>query len=137
MQPDSSTARALLSTLRALRAEPARAAELYPQLYAASFFALVEAGSEGSPEAFSFLTYACADATRELPVFTRREYKLDSMPADAVLIGVPGPVLWPRLLTVVDWASCNVAVDPGQPHGIRLTEPMVLGMVSKYTKSAN
>jgi hypothetical protein len=40
--------------------------------------------------------------------------------------------LWIKLLDVIENAKCQVAIDPGQPHGIRLTKEMVLGMISSY-----
>ncbi|MGH2524168.1 MAG: SseB family protein [Anaerolineales bacterium] len=132
MHPEISKPEALLRTLRTLRADPAQAVDLYRLLYSASFFAFVEPGSEHNPQALSFLTYACADGTRELPLFTLRDYVLSGMPGDAGLVGISGPALWPRLIAVVDWSSCCIAVDPGQAHGIRLTQPMVLGMIRKY-----
>ena len=48
-----------------------------------------------------------------------------------VFVTVVGAVLWPRLLDVIRAAGgCLIAVDPGQSHGIRLSDGMILGMIS-------
>ena len=127
----------LLTTLKALRTDPARVVDLYRQLHSSTLLALVESGSETTPNSLSFLSYEGADGIRELPLFTRREYNLAGMPPDAVLIEVSGPVIWSRLLEVVDWSTTQVAVDPGQPHGIRLTQVMILGMVKTYARASS
>ena len=118
--------------MRALRSDPARAAELYAQLYVATFLAVVRSGSEQALAQALFLTYPTQDKIRELPLFTRREFVLPNLPADSVLISVSGPALWPRLLDIVKTGECEAAVNPGEKHGIRLKREMILGMVSKY-----
>ena len=123
---------ALLDTLKALPTDPARAVELYSQLYAASFIVIVQAGTEASLSSALFLTYPTPDDIRELPVFSGREFVLPNLPADAVSVTVAGSALWPRLLSVVKTGECEAAVDPGQTHGIRLRHEMILGMVSQY-----
>jgi len=122
----------LLKTLRALPTDPGRVVDLYSQLYAESFLAFVQAGSETNLGSALFLTYPTQSQLRELPVFTSREFVLPNMPADAVLITVPGSALWPRLLDIVKTGECEAAVDPCQKHGIRLKREMILGMISKY-----
>jgi hypothetical protein len=119
----------LLDTLRALRADPGRAVGLYEQLYRESFFALVQAQSETDLQAYLFLNYPTADGLRELPLFTKREFVLPGMP-EASLVQINGPQLWPRLLDIVETRKLEAAVDPGQPHGIRLTREMILGMTT-------
>ena len=121
----------LVETMQALRSEPARAVDLYRELFEGSFIVLVQAGSEASPESMLFLTYPSTGG-QQLPVFTRRDYILADMRGDAIAVSLDGPVLWPRLLEVIGPETCTVEVDPGQPHGIRLLRNMVLGMVAKY-----
>jgi hypothetical protein len=123
---------ALLETLRALPADPSRVVDLYSQLYAASFIAVVQAGTEASLSSALFLTYPTPDNIRELPVFTCREFVLPNLPAEAVSITVQGSALWPRLLAIVKAGECEAAIDPGQKHGIRLRHDMILGMISEY-----
>jgi SseB protein N-terminal domain len=127
----------LLETLTALRGDPSRAIDLYRQLYQASFFALVKNGSEDRLESHLFLTYPTPDEILELPVFTLREFVLEGLPEEALLIEINGPRLWPRILEIVETGRCEVAVDPGQPHGIRLTREMILGMTVEYGESDN
>jgi hypothetical protein len=62
----------LLDTLKALRTDPARAIDLYRQLYAASFVVLVQAGSEADLRTALFLTCPSRDGVRELPVYFSR-----------------------------------------------------------------
>lgn len=123
----------LLGTLKALPTDPTRVVDLYRHLYAGSFVTPVQAGSEADLGTALFLTYPSPDGVRELPVFTSRDYVLENLPPDAVLLTASGNVLWPRLLELVRAEPpCEVAVDPGQAHGIRLRENMILGMIRSY-----
>jgi len=122
----------LLNILRALKSDPGRAVELYEQLYRESFFALVQSGSETDLQRHLFLNYPTTDGLRELPLFTKHEFVLPGMPDEALLVQINGPELWPRLLDIVETRKIEAAVDPGQPHGIRLTREMILGMTAKY-----
>lgn len=123
---------ALLETLKALPNDPSRVIDLYSQLYAASFIAFVQAGSQANLGSALFLTYPTKTQIRELPLFTCKEFVLPNFPAEAVPITVPGAALWPRLLDIVKTGECEAAVDPGQKHGIRLKQEMILGMISTY-----
>lgn len=125
----------LVATLKKLKADPTAVLELYPQLYSASFLALVQRDSERSVEPSSFLTYTSSDGVRELPIFTQQEYMLSGMPEAAVIVELNGVVLWRRLLDVIVTGVCEAAVDPGQPHGIRLTREMVLSTVMQHSPS--
>lgn len=122
----------LLNTLNALPDDPNRVIDLYSQLYAASFIALVQAGSESDLGSALFLTYPAQDQIRELPLFTHSEFVLPNFPVEAVAITVPGSALWPRLLDIVKTGECEAAVNPGQKHGIRLQHEMILGMISQF-----
>jgi hypothetical protein len=126
---DNTVNLALMRTLQALPTEPARVVDLYPQLYAGSFVVAVQAGSEADLGMALFWIYPSTDGIRELPIFTSRDYLLENLPADAVLLTVRGEALWPRLLELVRAEECEVAVDPGQDHGIRLRKEMILGMI--------
>lgn len=127
MNPD------LLKTLKALPTDPSRVVDLYFQLYNGSFVVPVQEGSETDIGTAMFLIYPTPDGIRELPIFTSRDYALTNLPDGVVFVTVIGAVLWPRLLHVIREAGeCQVAVDPGQSHGIRLGDSMILGMISSY-----
>jgi hypothetical protein len=126
----------LLDTLKALSADPARAIELYSQLYQASFFVLVQTGSEQDLGSMLFLTYQTSDGVRELPVFTQQDFILTDLADDAISVELRGAVLWERLLDIIKPGECEAAVDPDRPHGIRLNREMVLGMCLKYGEKA-
>jgi type III secretion system (T3SS) SseB-like protein len=129
----------LLKTLKGLRADPTLAVDLYPQLFNAQFWVLVQQSS-GPIEDAMFLTYPTKDGIQELPVFTDSNHKLLvellSLAADAEVLPVEGDRLWPRLLDVVKTKVCEAAVDPRDVYGIRLTREMILGMVNKYGSNA-
>ena len=122
----------LLDTLKALPADPARATELYSQLFDASFIVLVQSGSEQDLGSMLFLTYLSSGGVRELPVFTQKDFILTDLADNAISVEVHGVHLWRRLLDYVKTGECEAAVDPGTPHGIRLNREMVLGMCLKY-----
>jgi len=122
----------LLKTLKALKSDPSRAVDLYRQLYYAPFFAFVQRGSETTLDAHLFLTYPSSGDVRELPLFTLRDFVLEGLSDEALLININGPKLWVRLLEVIETGKCEAAVDPGQSHGIRLNREMILGMTAQY-----
>ena len=127
--------KALIETLQALPTDSSRVVDLYSQLYGGSYLVPVQAGSETSLETALFLIYPTPDGIRELPIFTSRDYVLNNLPDNALFTTVRGADLWPRLLDVVkSTGNCEVAVDPGQSHGIRLSVSMILGMISSYGK---
>ncbi|MFO0828315.1 MAG: SseB family protein [Phycisphaerales bacterium] len=121
---------ALLDTLQALRADPSRVLQLYEQLFHANLFGVTQVGA--ALESANFLTYPTADGVGALPLFTQRRFIPSGLPADALVTLAPGAVLWRRLLEVICDDGCVAAIDPGQPHGIRLTRAMILGMVAAY-----
>jgi hypothetical protein len=127
----------LLETLKTLSSDPSRVFALYSQLYEASLLVPVRAGSENDLGCADFLTYPTVDQLRELPIFTRREYLLENLPDDAVLIRVNGDLLWRRLLEIVGLDNCQAAVDPGQKHGIRLRRDMILGMIMMHDQGGD
>src|SRR5689334_20072889 len=121
--------------MRGLRANPARAVELYALLFSSRFWAFVTY-TQANPQDPFFLIYESADGIRELPVFTRSDPKLAghfaSLHVPPQTVEFAGPLLWPKLLEVLKHGTAQVEVDPGEAHGIRLTRPMILGMVNKY-----
>ena len=125
----------LSETLRGLRKDPALAAILYEQLFAGRFWAMV-ANSDVPIESLFFLTYASSGGVSELPIFTKRASpvaeRLAAGPTNPMFIELSGESLWPRMLDIVRTGQVEVAVDPGEEHGIRLTREAILGMVRKY-----
>jgi hypothetical protein len=119
---------ALLKSLQTLRSDPTVVPQLYEQLATAELFAFVGAGTQSDVTGMAFLTYPTVDGIRELPLFTRRELALTLDVPEAILVSIPGKVLWPRLLDIVRTGECEAAVNPLQPHGVRLTREMVLGI---------
>ena len=124
----------LIETLKGLPKDPALTADLYPQLFQAHFLTLVQ-NPHAAIEELLFLTYPAKDGIRELPVFTASKHKmlrrLISQASDVSLYPIEGKQLWPRLLGIVKAGDCQVAVDPGEPHTIRLTYQAILDMVRK------
>lgn len=125
----------LLATLRGLRHDPTLAARLYPHLFAASYWAVVQ--KPGGPVAdLRFLTSPTPAGVRELPVFTTPDrgelIRLCAAVPAAMPVEIAGENLWPRVLELVKTGECAVAVDPGEPHTIRVTRDMVLGMVNMF-----
>jgi hypothetical protein len=122
----------LINILKALPTDPVRIVDLYPQLYAASFLLPVQSGSEAKLSSALLLTYPAKDGIQVLPVFTTKDYLLPNLPPNVTIITVSGSALWLRLYGIVKDDVCEVAVDPGQPHGIRVLSEMILGMISAY-----
>jgi hypothetical protein len=126
---------ALIETLKGLRRDPALSVILYKQLFMGRFWAIAKK-STGKLENLSFLTYPSADNVRELPVFIDPKRHLlteiCSKLSDSMIIEVEGKSLWPRMLDIAKTGECVIAVDPGEEHGIRLTQEMILGMVKAY-----
>ncbi len=124
----------LVQTLTQLRHDSSVAVDLYRQLFQGHYWALVQR-ADVPIQAMSFLTYATKDHIQELPVFTSQELPLLSRlesQGKSIRTYMTGPNLWSRMLDIVKTGQCEVAVDPGEKHGIRLTAEMVLGMISKY-----
>ncbi|MFN8350621.1 MAG: hypothetical protein U0U25_04065 [Flavobacteriales bacterium] len=79
-----------------------------------------------------FLTYDTIDGVRELPVFTEEEFILRDLSDEAEHVLINGVELWSRLSDVVETGKCEVGVDAGQSHGIRLNKEMLIGMLAMY-----
>ena len=123
----------LLRLLRGLRADPTLTIPLQECLFSAQLWALIEAPAPITH--MSFLSYPAHDGWRELPVFTAPDRPLLrqlTSESRALATQVAGPTFWPRMLDVTKAGKCEVAVDPGEAHGIRVTLQMALGMVQMY-----
>jgi hypothetical protein len=83
---------ALIATLKALRDDPSRVLELYAQLYAGTFIALVRQGSESSVGTMQFLAYPSSGGVSEVPVFTTTGYVLSGLSSDAIEVCLSGAV---------------------------------------------
>lgn len=122
----------LVNTLRELKTDPSVAIRLYEELFGAAYYALVRIGTGSSLTSMEFLTYDTVDGVRELPVFTEEEFVLGNLNDEAEPALIHGAELWARLIDIIETGKCEVGVDAGQGHGIRLNKEMVLGMVSMY-----
>lgn len=122
----------LIHTLRELKADPTVAIRLYEELFSSAFYALVRVGTGSSLTSMVFLTYDTIDGVRELPVFTEEEFILRDLSDEAEHVLINGVELWSRLSDVVETGKCEVGVDAGQSHGIRLNKEMLLGMLAMY-----
>jgi hypothetical protein len=123
---------ALIETLNGLQTDPTLVVNLYKQLFDATFFALVQEGTEKSLDTMQFLTYSTTDNIRELPLFTDDKFILQNLARDAKTIKLGGTQFWTRLLDIIETGKCEVAINAGQAHGIRLNKEMILGMIGMY-----
>jgi hypothetical protein len=123
---------ALIDTLNGLRSDPTLALQLYLELFESKFYAIVRPETENSIDEMEFLTYETKDGVQELPIFTVEKFIPDYLSEKSIIIQVSGQLFWTRLLDIVETCKCKVAVNPLQPHGIRLTKEMILGMIMKY-----
>ena len=130
----------LIDTLRGFRSDPSLVVELYSLLFHGQYWALV-ADATVPLESMAFLTYPSSGDVRELPIFTSPaptlSAELQSATPRPQWIHVQGEALWVRMLDVTADSNIQVAVDPGEAHGIRLRRDMMLGMVGKYGKAFN
>jgi hypothetical protein len=122
----------LVEILVNLHSDPTLAIKLYEELYNSTFFALVRSSTQYKVELMEFVTYPTKDGIKELPIFTSKELMLDFPDAQPYIVEVNGKLLWPRLLDIIEPKISEVAVDPGQSHGIRLNNSMIRGMISMY-----
>ena len=125
----------LIKTLQGFRHDYGLVVDLYRQLFDGQFWTLIKQPVVPIQQML-FLTYPTPDGTRELPVFTSPDRalisQLQSDSNEAVCVQLEGVDLWPRTTDIVKTGECEVAVDPGEQHGIRLTTEMILGMVNEY-----
>ena len=122
----------LKEILSGLATNPSLVVDLYEELFNGSYFGFVRKGTEERWNTIEFLTYDSKDHIRELPLFTQIDSVFPDQPADSHLVEISGQELWEKLLTIVETGKCEVAIDPSQAQGIRLTKEMILGMISKY-----
>lgn len=122
----------LLKTLKGLVSDPTLVLQLYEQLLKSSFYVLVRPGTEAALEQMEFITYATRDGIDELPIFTDIKFIPNDFYKNSKIVQKSGQLFWKRLLDVIEDINCQIAVDPLQTHGIRLTKEMILGMIYKY-----
>jgi len=125
----------VILVLKNLQKDSSYVVQLYEELYKAKFLTLARPGSEKDLESMEFLTYPTADKISELPIFTSKEFLIDFSSVQPLAIELEGDKLWSKLLEIVETGNLEIAVDPGQNHGIRLTKEMILGMISMYAKT--
>ena len=123
----------LLNALRGVRQSPEMVALLYPQLYAARYWVLVQT-LDSDVSRLRFLTYPADGERRALPVFTTpdrpRLLALRQEVPAAQVQPVLGAALWEALVPWVATGACDIALDPDEPHGIVVTRDMVEGVVA-------
>ena len=127
----------LITTLKELVTDKAVVVKLYERLFNGEFFTVVNPDTGLKIEMLEFLSYPTVDNATEIPIYTREEYIFGFDNYDISIINIPANILWPRLLDVIDSSQCQIAVDPGQAHGIRVTKTMILGMISTYAQLDN
>jgi len=127
--------KSLIKTLCDFRNDVTLVIGLYQQLFNSRFCVLAKKPAEDL-QTMLFLTYPTKDGIRELPVFTEPHrdllLNLSTELLDAITIEIDGKDLWPKMLDIVKTDECEVAIDPGEHYGIRLTQEMILGMVCQY-----
>lgn len=122
----------LIEILVNIRSDPTLAIKLYEVLYNSTFFALVRLGTQNDIELMEFVTYPTEDQIQELPIFTSKKFILEFPDSQLSTVEVNGRVLWPRLLHNIEQGISEVAVNPGQAHGIQVNNSMILGMIAMY-----
>jgi hypothetical protein len=122
----------LIEILEKLKSDVSVVVYLYEELYNANFFVLTRPETELKLELLEFLTYPAEDQIIELPIFTKKEFILEFPEINYSVTEVVGAQMWPSLISVINNEKLQVAVDPGQSHGIRLTKQMIAGMISMY-----
>ena len=135
-QPENTMNTLFLDSLKVLQSDPSRVIDFYDKLYHSSYVAMVQRGTEHEVSSMLFLTYNRKDEVWELPIFTKDEFMPEDLPFETCRVPLKGQDLFPRLLDVMMPNDFEIAVDPCQPHGVRLTREMVQGMVSGHRKSA-
>jgi hypothetical protein len=125
----------LLTILKELQSNPAVVVDLYQQLFQGRYWALIAQPSM-ELSSMAFLTYTSSGGVRELPLFTDPSRgliaKLASTTPIPAVVELGGQAMWSRMLDVVPDKQTQVAIDPGETYGIRLTREMILGMIGKY-----
>lgn len=123
----------LLQTLYDLINDKTVVVRLYQEIFSSNFFTLIKAGTNDTWDKILFCVYDTADEITAIPLFTKEEFIFENYPEDAVRIEIWGQPFWEKLLTIVETGKCEIEIDPGQPHGIRLNKEILLGMVGQYS----
>ncbi len=122
----------LISILNSLKSDPSVVVILYEEIFNSTFFAIIQKGTESSLNRMKFLTYPTSDEVRELPIFSSKDFLLPDLTEDSSIIELYGQSFWEQMLEIIETGKCEIAINPGQPHGIRLTKEMIQGMILKY-----
>lgn len=101
-------------------------AGLYEKLYRGRFLALV-ADPALELTFMMFLTYPTPDGVRDFTGGSSQLLAQLVTDASAATIELDGASLWRRMLDIAQTGECEVAIDPGEQHGIRLTREMIVG----------
>lgn len=123
--------------LTGLKNDPTLVIQLYEALYHSDFIVLAQPDTQTKVDSMEFLTYSTEDGVNELPIFTEEKFILNFSSMQHSIVTIKGVLLWPRLFQILKTSTFEVAVNPGQSHGIRLNNSMILGMISKYGTEAS
>lgn len=122
----------LTRTLQDLITDKTVVVRLYEEIFVSRFFTLIKTGPNDRWDKVSFLAYETTDKISAIPLFTDESFIFGSYPDTATKVEIWGQPLWEKLLTIVETGKCEIEIDPGQPHGIRLTKEILLGMIAQY-----
>jgi hypothetical protein len=123
--------------LAQLKSNAAIVMGLYPLLTKINYHVLVAPGTGWLVETASFLTYPISDRMHALPAFTSDTYPLfDKLKRDAGAEGLAIKGL-PFLQHLKDKnviaEHTEIAINPGWEHGILISRPILLGILSLVT----
>lgn len=124
----------LIEILIELKTNPSVVVELYEKIFCSKFLAIVRKETEDNLNVTEFSSYETRDGIFEIPLFTENKFIFENFADDAIVAEFGGLALWKRLLEILENKNIQIAINPGQSHGIRLTKEMILGMVNVYGK---
>lgn len=124
----------LIEILIELKTNPSIVIELYEKIFNSKFLAIVRKGTEENLNVTEFSSYETQDGIFEIPLFTENKFIFENFSEDAIVAEFGGLELWKRLLEILENKNIQIAINPGQSHGIRLTKEMILGKVNVYGK---
>lgn len=122
----------LIQTLRELITDKTVVVRLYQEVFYSRFFTFIKGGEIDTWDNIFFCIYDTSDKITAIPLFTNEEFAFDIYSENAVRVEIWGQPFWEKLLTIVETGNCEIEIDPGQPHGIRINKEMLLGMVAQY-----
>jgi hypothetical protein len=127
MSKDGRTVEALLERLPW---DSSVVVELYPALLDIGYWLLVHPDFPNLQTAY-FLTYEAADGVKEIPAFTDGSTPLMArMNAETgwAVLYVDGRPLFERMLEIVETGKVELAINPGNPFGVRLNREILLSL---------